>query len=59
MPRLADNLDLCLAYNMEEGTMESIQIKYLNLLNLLYAFKIVRNMVLQVGKTSHMLSRCK
>jgi hypothetical protein len=49
--RLADNLpyfskdmDLCLAYNMEEGTMESIQIEYLNLINLMYAFKKVRNM---------------
>ncbi len=66
MPRLADNLpyfgkdmDLCLAYNMEEGTMEYIQIEYLNLIaeymihalaesqsmgKLLYAFKNVRNM---------------
>ncbi len=66
MPSLADNLpyfgkdmDLCLAYNMEEGTMESIQIEYLNLIaafmlhalaesqsmgKLLYAFKNVRNM---------------
>ncbi len=50
MPRLADNLPyfgkdmyLCLAYNMEEGTMESIQIEYLNLMNLMYAFKNVRN----------------
>jgi hypothetical protein len=66
VPSLADNLpyfgkdmDLCLAYNMEEGTMESIQIEYLNLIaafmlhalaesqsmgKLLYAFKNVRNM---------------
>jgi hypothetical protein len=29
---------------MEEGTMESIQIEYLNLINLMYAFKNVRNM---------------
>jgi hypothetical protein len=61
VPRLADNLlyfgkdmDLLLAYNMEEGTLESIQIQYLNLIaaymlhalaesqsmgKLLYAFK--------------------
>jgi hypothetical protein len=66
VPRLADNLpyfgkdmDLCLACNMEEGTMESIKIEYLNLITsymlhalaesqsmgkLLYAFKNLRNM---------------
>ncbi len=66
MPSLADNLpyfskdmDLCLAYNMEEGNMESIQVEYLNLIaaymlhalaesqsmgKLLYAFKNVRKM---------------
>ena len=39
MPRLAENLsysgkhmDLSLAYNMEEGTMETIQFEYLNLI---------------------------
>ncbi len=30
-------MDLCLAYNMEEGAMESKQIEYLNLINLMYA----------------------
>jgi hypothetical protein len=51
VPRLASNLpyfgkdmDLCLAYCMEEDTMESIQIEYLNLINLMYVFKNVRNM---------------
>ncbi len=65
MLRLANNLpyfgkdtDLCLAYKMEEVTMESIQFEYLNLITaymlhamaksqsmgkLLYDFKIVRN----------------
>ncbi len=66
MPCVAENLlyfskdmDLCLAYNMEEGTMESIQFEHLNFIaaymlhalaesqsmgKLLYSFKNVRNM---------------
>ncbi len=44
LPYFSKDMDLCLAYSMEEGTMESIQIKYLNLINLMYAFKNVRNM---------------
>ena len=44
MPYFSKGMDLCLAYNMEDGTMESIQIEYLNLINLMYAFKNVRNM---------------
>ena len=44
LPSICKDMDLCLAYNMEEGTMESIQIEYLNLINLMYAFKNVRNM---------------
>jgi hypothetical protein len=57
VPRLADNLpyfgkdmDLCLAYNMEEGTMESIQIEYLNLM---YAFKNVRNIEKFLEENTH------
>ncbi len=38
---------------MEEGTMESIQIEYLNLLNLMYAFKIVRNMEKFLEENAH------
>ena len=60
MPHLAENLpyfgkdmDLCLAYNMEEGTMESIQIEYLNLINLMYAFKNVRNMEKFLEENTH------
>jgi hypothetical protein len=59
MPYFSKGMDLCIAYNMEEGTMESIQFEYLNLIaaymlhalaqsqsmgKLLYAFKNVRNM---------------
>ena len=47
------DMDLCLAYNMEEGTMESIQIEYLNLLNLMYAFKIVRSMEKFLEENAH------
>jgi hypothetical protein len=75
VPRLAENLpyfgkdmDLCLAYNMEEGTMESIQFEYLNLVaaymlhalaesqsmgKLLYAFKNVRNIEKFLEENSH------
>ena len=60
MPRLADSLpyfgkdmDLCLAYSIEEGTMESIQIEYLNLINLMYAFKNVRNMEKFLEENAH------
>ena len=35
LPYFCKDMDLCLAYNMEEGTMESIQIEYLNLINLI------------------------
>ncbi len=52
MPCLADNLpyfskdmDLCLAYNMEEGTMKSIQFKYLNLISLA-AYRVTCSMPL-------------
>ncbi len=46
LPYFGKDMDLCLAYSsyMEEGTMESIQIEYLNLINLMYACKNVRNM---------------
>ena len=59
MPYFSKGMDLCIAYNMEAGTMESIQFEYLNLIGaymlhalaqsqsmgkLLYAFKNVRNM---------------
>ncbi len=59
MPYFSKGMDLCIAYNMEAGTMESIQFEYLNLIaaymlhalaqsqsmgKLLYAFKNVRNM---------------
>jgi hypothetical protein len=66
VPRLAENLpyfsrhmDLSVAYNMQEGTLESLEFKYLNEIaaymlhalaesqsmgKLLYAFKNVRNM---------------
>jgi hypothetical protein len=79
VPSLADNLpyfgkdmDLCLAYNMEEGTMESIQIEYFNLITaymlhslaesqsmvmLLYAFKNVRKMESSWRKTLMRLTR--
>ena len=57
MPCLAENflcfgkdMDLCLAYNMEEGTMESIQIEYLNLINLMYAS---RNMEKFLEENAH------
>ena len=59
VPCLADSLpyfgigkdmDLCLAYNMEEGTMESIQIEYLNLINLMYAS---RNMEKFLEENAH------
>jgi hypothetical protein len=60
VPRLADSLpyfgkdmDVCLAFNMEEGTMESIQIKYLNLINLMYAFKNVGNMEKFLEENAH------
>jgi hypothetical protein len=43
-------MDLCLAYNMEEGTMESIQIEYLNLINLMYAS---RNMEKFLDENAH------
>ena len=32
MPYFSKGMDLCIAYNMEEGTMESIQFEYLNLI---------------------------
>ena len=38
---------------MEEGTMESIQIEYLNLINLMYAFKNVRNMEKFLEESAH------
>ncbi len=38
---------------MEEGTMESIQIKYLNLINLMHAFKNVRNMEKFLEENAH------
>ncbi len=38
---------------MEEGTMESIQIKYLNLINLMYAFKNVRNIEKFLEENAH------
>ena len=59
MPYFSKGMDLCIAYNMEADTMESIQFEYLNLIaaymlhalaqsqsmgKLLYAFKNVRNM---------------
>ncbi len=66
MPHIADNLaylgkgmDLSLRYSVEEGALDSVQFKYLNLIaaymlhalaesqsmgKLLYAFKNVRNM---------------
>ena len=37
LPYFCKDMDLCLAYNMEEGTMQSIQIEYLNLINLMFA----------------------
>ena len=30
MPYFSKDMDLCIAYNMEEGTMKSIQFEYLN-----------------------------
>ena len=53
LPYFGKDMDLCLAYNMEEGTMESIQIKYLNLINLMYAFKNVRNMEKFLEENAH------
>ncbi len=38
---------------MEEGTMESIQIEYLNSINLMYAFKNVRNMEKLLEENAH------
>jgi hypothetical protein len=38
---------------MEEGTMESIQIEYLNLINLMCAFKNVRNMEKFLEENTH------
>ncbi len=38
---------------MEEGPMESIQIEYLNLINLMYAFKNVRNMEKFLEENAH------
>ena len=32
MPYFSKGMDLCIAYNMEEGTMESIQFEYLNMI---------------------------
>ena len=32
MPYFSKGMDLCIAYNMEAGTMESIQFEYLNLI---------------------------
>ncbi len=56
MPRLADSLpyfgkdmDLCLAYNMEEGTMESIHY----LIHLMYALKNVRSMEKFLEENTH------
>jgi len=53
LPYFCKDMDLCLAYNMEEGTMESIQIEYLNLINLMYAFKNVRNMEKFLEENAH------
>ena len=75
MPCLAENLpyfsrdmDLNIAYNMEEGTMESLQLEYFNLIaaymlhalaesqsmgKLLYAFKNVRNMEKFLEENAH------
>ena len=68
LPYFCKDMDLCLAYNMEEGTMESIQIEYLNLIaaymrhalaesqsmgKLLYAFKNVRNMEKFLEENAH------
>jgi hypothetical protein len=59
LPYFGKHMDLSVAYNMEEGTMETIQFEYLNWIaeymlhalaesqsmsKLLYAFKNVRNM---------------
>ncbi len=38
---------------MEQGTMESIQIEYLTLMNLMYAFKNVRNMEKFLEENAH------
>ncbi len=61
-------MDLNIAYNMEEGTMESIQFEYFNLLaeymlhalaesqsmgKLLFAFKNVRNMEKFLEENAH------
>ncbi len=53
LPYFCKDMDLCLAYNMEEGTMETIQIEYLNLINLMYAFKNVRNMEKFLEENAH------
>ena len=50
LPYFCKDMDLCLAYNMEEGTMESIQIEYLNLINLMYAS---RNMEKFLEENAH------
>ena len=59
MPYFSKGMDLGIAYNMEEGTMDSIQFEHLHLIaaymlhalaqsqsmgKLLYAFKNARNM---------------
>ncbi len=68
LPYFGKHMDLSIAYNMEEGTMESIQFAYLNLIaaymlhalaesqgmgKLLYAFKNVRNMEKFLEKNTH------
>ena len=41
------------AYNMEEGTMESIQSENLNLMNLMYVFKNVRKFLEENAHAPH------
>jgi hypothetical protein len=68
LPYFSKDMDLCLAYNMVEGTMDSIQFEYLNLIaaymlhafaesqsmgKLLYAFKNVRNMEKFLEENTH------
>jgi hypothetical protein len=68
MPYFSKDMDLCIAYKMEEGTMESIQFEYLNFIaaymlhalaqsqsmgKLLYAFKNVRNMEKFLEENTH------
>ena len=67
LPYFSRDMDLNIAYNMEEGTMESIQFKYFNLIakymlhafaefqsmgKLLYAFKNVRKTLMRMTELS-------